>query len=125
LAGFNAVVLAAEEWQFPAEMFEGVAVIHAPNNDDGSPLTRDQLSIAVNAARQAATRIQDGQKVLSTCAAGVNRSGLVSALTLHFRYGWSGDRCIEVVRKKRKLSNRLALSNQFFTQALRRLPANC
>ena len=118
------MVLAAEEFQFPAGEFPGVAVLHAPNNDDGSPLTREQLSIAVTAARQVAARIQDGQKVLSTCAAGVNRSGLVSALTLHFMYGWSGDMCIQVVRKKRKLSNRLALSNQFFTQALRRLPGS-
>jgi protein-tyrosine phosphatase len=120
--GFNAVVLAAVELQLPAHLFEGVDVLHAPNEDDGSPLTREQLIIAISAAKQVAARVTDGQKVLSTCAQGVNRSGLVTALALHFIYGWNGDHCIGVVRRKRKLANgRRALSNQFFTEALRKL----
>jgi hypothetical protein len=121
--GFHAVVLAAEEFQFPANLFEGVKVIHAPNLDDGSPLTRAQLDIAISAAKQVTARIKDGQVVLSTCAAGINRSGLVSALTLHFLYGWNGDHCIRVVREKRLIEGmRIALSNRSFTEALGKLP---
>jgi protein-tyrosine phosphatase len=121
--GFDVVVLAASEFQFPASLFEGVTVIHAPNDDHGSPLTREQLDTAISAAKEVATRVKDGQKVLSTCAQGVNRSGLISALALHFVYGWNGDHCIGVVRRKRKLSNgHQALSNRFFTEALRKLP---
>lgn len=120
--GFHALVLTALEWQIPALEFPGLAVIHAPNNDDGSPLTRDQLDRALTAARQVVTRLQNGQKVLVTCAAGVNRSGLVSALSLHFLKGWSGDKCIAVVRKRRQ-TRQMPLCNPFFTAALRKLPA--
>lgn len=121
--GFEAVVLAASEFQFPSDLFEGITVIHAPNDDDGSPLTREQLATAITASKVVAARVKDGQKVLSTCAAGVNRSGLVCALALHFIYGWNGDHCIGVVRRKRKLPGlRQALSNRFFTEALRKLP---
>jgi hypothetical protein len=121
--GFKAVALCAVEWQFPANAFWGVSVLHAPNRDDGSPLTRDQLNIAIETAKKLSRRIQDGQKVLSTCYHGINRSGLVSALTLHFLNGWSGAHCIEVVREKRKIpDHRMALSNKDFTQALSNLP---
>lgn len=121
--GFDVVVLCAVEWQFPSDMFKGVAVIHAPNNDDGSELTRNQLDTAIRAAKQVTSRIRDGQIVLSTCAVGMNRSGLVSALTLHFLNGWSGWYCREVVRAGRKFTDgRKALSSQYFTDALMNLP---
>jgi len=123
LLGYHALVLAAEEFQFDAGFYPGVAVIYAPNDDNGKPLSREQLTIAVKAARDVAARIRSGQKVLVTCAAGVNRSGLVSALTLHFLYGWSGDRCIRRIRERRTHPNfGKALSNPFFTHALRKLP---
>lgn len=121
--GFNAVVLAAVELQFPAHLFEGVAVLHAPNEDDGRPLTRERMIIAISAAKQVAARVTDGQKVLSTCAQGVNRSGLVTALALHFLYGWNGQHCVSVVRRKRQLRNGWkALSNSYFVDALQKLP---
>lgn len=121
--GFKAVALCAMEWQLPANAFWGVSVLHAPNRDDGSPLTREQLDIAIETAKKLTRRIQDGQKVLSTCYHGINRSGLVSALTLHFLNGWSGAYCREVVRANRKIpDHRMALSNKDFTQALLNLP---
>lgn len=122
--GFDAVVLASIEWQFEDESFGGITVIRAPNRDDGSELTREQLTLAVRTARQCVPRIRGGQKVLVTCTAGVNRSGLVSALTLHFLNGWSGSYCREVVRAQRKPSCGLPpLCNQHFSNALLRLPA--
>lgn len=58
-----------------------------------------------------------------TCAAGLNRSGLVSALTLHLLLGWGGKRCAAHVQGKRMTRDgRHALYNQEFVRALCRLP---
>jgi protein-tyrosine phosphatase len=122
--GFTHLVLCARELQLPKEMFPGVQVIHAPNDDhpDYGPLDREKLKTAVVAARQVAEAIRNGGKALVTCAAGLNRSGLVSALAMHFLYGWSGDQCVDRVRKKRKPKcGYRALTNNEFTEALRRL----
>lgn len=121
--GFKTVALCAVEWQFPHNAFWNVSVLHAPNKDDGSPLTREQLLIAIDTGKKLAVRVKNGQKVLSTCYHGKNRSGLVTALTLHFLNGWSGAYCRELVREKRKLGDySKALSNPDFTQALLNLP---
>lgn len=118
--GFNAVVLCAMEYQIEAKLFEGVSILHAPNDDNSKrPPTKTELSIAVNAARQVAKRIRDGQHVLVTCMAGLNRSGLVSALTLHILYGWNGSDCARHVQTKR--GN--ALCNPQFVKVLSTLRA--
>ena len=116
--GFSAVVLCAIENQPPASKFEGIDVLYAPNDDN--PLrapTRDELLIAVDAAKQVAQRVQDGQKVLVTCMAGLNRSGLVNAFALHILTGWSGPRCVQQVQAKRQA----ALSNRQFVRVLSRI----
>jgi protein-tyrosine phosphatase len=106
------------EHQPPASNFPGVTVIHAPNDDDFSRLpTRDELRLAIQAARQAVPILQGGGKVLSTCYMGLNRSGLVSALTLHLWLGVSGDEAIQMVRRGRKGSMR----NPGFQTVLSRL----
>ena len=122
--GFTQLVLCARELQPPASLYPGVEVIHAPNDDhpDFGHLDKEKLTVAVQAARKVAQAVLSGGKVIVTCAAGANRSGLVSALALHMLYGWSGDRCIDQVRKKRKLRGYRPLSNAEFTAALRNLP---
>jgi hypothetical protein len=122
-SGFSVLVLCAQELQEPAELWPGVEVIYAPNYDDGEHLlTRDLLKVAVNAAHRVETAVKQGRKVLSTCRAGMNRSGLVTALALHFLYGWDGDTCIRRVRRNRKPKGGIRpLSNASFTAALRRL----
>lgn len=126
-AGFDMIVLCARELQLPPETFPGVDVVHAPNDDSVAlPLTKEKLRIAIRAADAVARRIQDGGRVLVTCAAGLNRSGLVSALALHKLYGWAGDECVRTVRAKRVASKRhpgKALSNAEFVAAIRRLQA--
>jgi hypothetical protein len=125
-AGFDLLVLCAREHQLPSVYFHDVTVINAPNDDHVSfgPLTREKLRVALQAARQVAAVVKAGQNALVTCAAGMNRSGLVSALALHLLYGWPGDQCIEQVRAKRGPRNGYQpLSNSDFTVALRRLPA--
>jgi hypothetical protein len=77
--GFEVVVLCAEEWQ---PEIPGVETIHAPFDDDHTGLDERQARIAFRAARATARHLTQGKKVLVTCWAGRNRSGLVSALAL-------------------------------------------
>jgi protein-tyrosine phosphatase len=125
--GFDQLVLSAREWQFKPEQFPGVDVVNAPNDDHAElyPLTRDKLRTAVQAARGVVEALARGQKVLVTCAGGMNRSGLVSALSLHLLYGWAGIRCIQEVRAKRGpgKDGYTPLSNDEFVDVLSRLPA--
>lgn len=118
-SGISAVVLCAKEWQPAAKLFKGVDVIHAPNDDDRKrDPTRQELRTAIRAAQDVARRLDSGQSVLVTCKAGLNRSGLVSALALHFWKGWSGVECASLVQRKRPN----ALFNQGFVRVLHRLP---
>ena len=118
-AGFSAVVLCAVEFQMGATHFQGIDVIHAPNDDDPTrPPTRRELEIAISAARQVALRLKGNKNVLVTCAMGLNRSGLVSALTLHMIHGWDGEECVQRVQAQRDN----ALCNPRFVEVLQRLP---
>jgi len=116
-AGFHTLILCAMEYQPEPQSFPGVEVVYAPNNDDGSPPTREQFALALRAARIATARVRAEKRVLVTCMAGRNRSGLVSALTLYM-LGMSPDRAIDRVRMKRR---RNALVNPHFVRALRNL----
>jgi protein-tyrosine phosphatase len=125
-AGFHLVVLAAREWQLFDETFEGVEVVRAPLDDeDILPIPRGDLRGALQAAHRTAEAIAKGKKCLVTCAAGMNRSGLISALTLHLLYGWPGETCIREVQEGRgpAKDGYLPLSNQQFLRFLRNLPA--
>lgn len=124
-SGFQVLVLAAEELQEPASSYPGVQVIHAPNYDDGvHRLNRDDLQIAIQAGRQVADAVRAGRKTLSTCAAGMNRSGLVTAIALHVLFGWDGNTCVQRVRKQRRSKRGLTpLSNMEFVEAVIRLPS--
>lgn len=123
-SGFKAVVLCASEYQFDSNLFPGVRVIHAPNDDfEEVPITAKQLQVALRAAREVVSLVQQGVKVLVTCAAGLNRSAFVVALALHLLYGWSGSHCIGRIRQRRCLWNGMEpLSNPSFLRALRNLP---
>jgi hypothetical protein len=124
-SGFTMLILCAVEHQEPATLWPGVEVVYAPNFDDGldeHKLNPERLHVALKAARRAAEAIQGGGKVLSTCAAGMNRSGLVTGITLHMMFGWEGDACVDHVRRKRKpWRGHRPLTNDDFTTALRRL----
>lgn len=127
--GFDLLVLCAREHQFidDHEAFQGLTVVRAPNDDSVHyPLTREKLRTAVGASSEVVRALKANQQVLVTCAAGLNRSGLVTALSLHKLYGWSGEKCIAAVRKGRKSKNYphiKPLSNSEFQMALRKLKA--
>lgn len=117
-AGFQELILCAEEYQPSASEFPGLrAVVHA-GIDDHEP-TNEEIRIATRAARRAAQGVRQGSRVLVTCQAGLNRSGLVTALAVHELTGWSGKRCGDLVRSERPG----ALSNQHFRALLDALPA--
>jgi hypothetical protein len=121
-AGFDVLVFCARDHQPSPASFPGLEVILAPN-DDHTFLTKDDLAVAVSTATRVAKRLLSGKKILVTCYAGINRSGLVVALTLHKAFGYSGRSCIELVRQRRKFEDGdVALTNTFFVEALLKLP---
>ncbi len=119
VAGFQLLVLCAEEYQPPAYEFHGVDVYHAPNQDNAllAP-SRDQLAIALAAATKVADILQTQRPVLVTCWMGLNRSGLVTALALHKSLGISGAEACALVKRVRPW----ALSNPQFVECLARIP---
>lgn len=102
-AGFHVLILAAADYQPPADRFPTLRVISAAgDDDDNEPIPAHQLENYWNGAKAAAAALHAGQRVLVTCYAGLNRSGIVSALTLHLMTGWAGKRCAEAIRLRRK-----------------------
>lgn len=77
-------------------------------------LHTDIAERAVAIARAAHARWRDGARVLIRCQAGVNRSGLITALTLMFA-GYSAVEAIELMRERRSPA---VLTNHEFAQWL-------
>ena len=114
---FDVVVLCAEELQTRSPE-PGLSILRCPLNDDGSPMTRAEWHRACAMSDVVARHIAAGRRVLVTCAAGRNRSGLVCALTLYRLSPLNGEQCVEQVQARR--AN--ALGNEWFVAALRALP---
>ena len=111
----DTLVLCARELQHDPREFPGVKVIHAPMDDASIVPVR----IAMDAAAAAARAHKRGKRVLVCCAAGLNRSGLVMALTIWMRSGeLSGRECVEQVRAHRDA----ALNNPRFVEYVASLP---
>lgn len=119
-AGFSVLVLCAEEHQPKSEMFGPgpLMLIHCPL-DDCNALTREHWIRANRAAELVSQAIQKGRRVLVTCQAGLNRSGLVSALSVRNLSGMSGQGAVRVVQNARHR----ALCNDHFVDLLSKLPA--
>jgi protein-tyrosine phosphatase len=113
---FDLIVLAAAEYQPAAEKFPGARVLHVPLRDVYlKDVTREQLPRAIKAAEVVAAYVRAGKRVLVTCAAGWNRSGLINALALR-RLGYSADDAIVLIRKAR---GKHALGNEVFQRMVR------
>lgn len=125
MAGFDAIVLAAEELQpeNPAdyEIFpDGVTVHCAPIDDDytNGP-SIDEIEIVERAVTFVLKQLAAGKTVLVTCAMGRNRSGLINALVLTYLRGIDGRGAAAIVRNAR--AN--ALTNPSFCAFLDNVPA--
>jgi protein-tyrosine phosphatase len=116
--GFDMLVLAAQEYQ-PRHAYPGVRVFHAPLDDSGVPITADEWRIAHEAGRAVADALGRGDRVLVTCSMGINRSGLVAALGLHYATGMSGPMAAARVKRRRPG----ALRNLWFRAMLETVPA--
>lgn len=119
-AGVNVLVLCAkeivEEFRETGVTFPDVHVIYAPSNDDYyNPPQEEWKRDWIAAAKEISQRAKSGQKVLVTCYAGLNRSGVVSALAAHFLTGRDAQSCIDLVR----MSREGALQNPMFVKWLR------
>ena len=117
-AGFDLLVLCAEEHQPDALLFPGVEVVHCPMDDADRPPNNEELDYASTAAARAADVVRAGGRALITCWAGKNRSGFVMVLTLHNLTGRSGQSCIRRVRVGRPI----ALENAHFVAMLEQIP---
>lgn len=118
---FDIIVLCAQEWQpkmeFPSNDKSKYAV-SVPFDDNLRPISqRVQKSIA-SASDMLAEEHKNGRKILVTCFAGRNRSGLVTGLTLMKRFGLTGESAIAEVKERR---GEHALTNPVFTNYLKSL----
>lgn len=114
-SGFDVLVLCAEEIQPDSQCFPGVDVLRA-GIDDAELSPREWMRV-VRAADMTAARVRSGQRVLITCHMGLNRSGIVTAVTLHMLTGQPGDAIVEHIQSRRSG----ALCNPSFVHAIRRL----
>jgi protein-tyrosine phosphatase len=118
--GFDVSVLCALEDQSP----RGILTLHVPLVDI-EELHPGEIHEAAAVAQVVHNFRQDGSRVLVTCAAGVNLSAFVAALTLVCG-GWTPAGAIERIRERRvppvgmrPLSNRrfVRAIHEFATQA--------
>lgn len=77
------------------------------------PVVREELPRILEVADWAYEKWQRGEKVLIRCAAGANRSGLITAIVL-MKDGLDPKRAIETIRRKRSY----ALSNSEFVRLI-------
>lgn len=117
VAGFDVVVLCAWEFQPPTTEFAGIDVHHAPFNDpvDSGPPTKKDMAVAAQAARFVVTQLKDGRRVLTTCYAGRNRSGMVNAIALKLH---TGEPMEEILRRIREVRYRSLLPAHPFSSLL-------
>lgn len=98
---FDALVLCWEEGQPQWPRFSAFAIYHCPLQDDQRTMRSGDEAKAAAAARWIIAKLDEGKRVLVTCMQGMNRSGLVTALTLHHRLGISGREAIKRIRSRR------------------------
>jgi protein-tyrosine phosphatase len=116
--GFDVLVLTAREYQPPDVAFPGVRVLRAPLDDEERPLSEEERISVIRTAREAASALEEGKRVLVTCAQGRNRSGLLSAIIAHMTTGAPGWRCAEIVSERRPG----ALTNRAFRRTMEMIP---
>lgn len=116
--GCSAVAFCAVEYQPDRVYYPGLVILRAHLDDDGTPMTEAEWQAAKRVSQVVAELVRSGRKVYVSCHMGLNRSGLVSALTIHRLVGMSGRRASLLVQERRPG----ALSNAYFRAALDSIP---
>ena len=112
---FDVVVFAAEELQPNIQAPAGCFIFKLPMDDDiYRPVPPEVGDVLHQTAYALASYLAAGNKVLTTCAQGRNRSGILSALTMMYCYRMPANDAIKIIQRKRKW----ALVNTMFTQWL-------
>lgn len=119
ISGFDMLILCAEEYQPRAREFgfRSGRVLHAPLDDHTRPLEAGEWETILTAAEAATVCLRRGGRVLVTCAAGRNRSGIVTALTIILLTRCSPKKAVRLVRSRRDL----ALTNDSFVRHIEAL----
>lgn len=112
---FDCLVLSAIEFQPPNHYYKGLDIHRALINDDGSPMTFQEMQYAIRASSYVIKRLNEGKRVLVTCWQGRNRSGIITALTLVFGYGKNPQEAISMIRSARGPK---AMGNDYFISFL-------
>jgi protein-tyrosine phosphatase len=123
----DTLAFTAIEYQ-PRHWWRAIRVIRARLHDDDMPMERRERRQALLAAEKVRDRLDKGDRVLVTCYAGLNRSGLVCALALMAPTlepsktpgNFSAHDAIKAVRRAR---GPLALSNDYFVSFLENMNA--
>jgi hypothetical protein len=101
-AGFDVLVLCAQEFQISAEHYPGVRVIYAGIDDAGDRgPTAGEIQTVRFAALAACAEILAGKRVAVTCAQGRNRSALCNAFILRFLTGMPPKEIVKHLRAAR------------------------
>ncbi len=114
--GFRTLVLCAFENQPPDKAFPGVKVLRVPLDDTLRTLTAAEQHQIIETAGAMARRMRYSP-VLCTCAQGINRSGLLSAVALLLSGRSSAHDIVDHIRRRRPR----ALSNPNFVAFVRAL----
>jgi protein-tyrosine phosphatase len=112
---FDCLILSAMEYPPGPSCFPKVETLAVSMNDDGTPMRKQEMAEAVRAAGKALAWLKAGKRVLVTCHAGLNRSGLICALVLCKGNGMTSERAVEAVRAARGPN---ALRNEWFLEFL-------
>jgi len=114
-AHFDVVVFAAEELQPKIKAPAGCYLFKLPMDDDiYRPVPAAAGQVLHQTASVLASYLAGGSRVLTTCAQGRNRSGILTALTMMYCFRMPARDVIQIIQRKRKH----ALTNTMFTQWL-------
>lgn len=109
----DVIVLCAEEYQPDAKWFKGIEIIRCPF-DDAPEISIMEHEMVKHTAGRVARRLAAKKRVLVTCRAGRNRSGLVTAYAMMMHTGCSASEAIKWIRRCREN----ALTNPTFVHLL-------
>lgn len=111
----DVLVLMAKDFQPSSKLFPDITVLHAPMTDDHNGMPAGDSDTAMNTAMRVAKLVKQGKRVLVTCWAGRNRSGLVTALALMLLKKMNPDQAVGLIRAAR---SELAMRNPHFNNML-------
>lgn len=114
--GVDIVVLCASEYQPQSGWYPGVEVQRIQLDD--STLSGVEALEAFGLAAQLAKSLKRNRRILVTCMAGRNRSGLITALALTQYIGCSGVDACQLVRSRRQSPFGPALTNHHYVEAI-------